>query len=149
MKQIKDVLLEQAKRFGVTQEDIENYKKGDKDVILHGADLITEGGFTKVPNFILRHSKLSASAKLIYADITSYAYGNKTNSFPGQSTIADDLGIAIKTVQRGVAELQKHNFILIVRRGQGKTNVYISNVKSVKDSGSNPERTIVPFKRRQ
>ncbi len=133
MKAIKDVLLEKAKKFGITQEDIEKYKKGDNEIVLYGADLITEGGFTKIPNFIIRHTKLTTKAKLVFAAITSYAYGNKTTAFPGQETVAKDLGMSIKTVQRGLDELEKEGFMLIIRRGQGKTNVYVANIKSVKD----------------
>lgn len=100
-------------------------------LILQGFDEVSAHGFTQVPNVILREPNLSTGAKLIYACLLSYAW-QKESCFPGQETLAEDLGISKRSVVTCLQELEKFGYVEKKRRGLGKTNVYIlhSRVKS-------------------
>jgi DNA-binding MarR family transcriptional regulator len=86
---------------------------------------------TKPPksNFLLKSKKLSAGDKMTFAMILSYAW-QKDYSFPGQKRLAEDLGIDERNVRRHLKSLEANNLLAIQRRGQGKTNIYILNLKS-------------------
>src|SRR5258706_15592222 len=109
----------------------------EQNITLNSFDPVSAGGFTQVPNFLLRNSKLSIGAKLTYAMFLSYAWHND-RCFPGQERLAGDLGMSRTSVTAFIGELEKHGFIDIQRRGQGKTNLYTVNFQ-VKKEGPNPE----------
>jgi biotin operon repressor len=98
--------------------------RDERNILLEGFDPVTAGGFTQVPNFILNHTKLSFPAKVVYAKLLSYAWHNNC-VFPGQDTMAQELGTSQPTVARAVNDLETHGLLQIQRRGQGKTNLYI------------------------
>ena len=116
MKDIKSILRDR-------------FKNSDRDIILDGADLVSQRGYTLVPNFILYRTDLSPHAKLIYATILSYAWGNANASFPGQERLAADCGVGVATVKRHIKELTDRRCLTVYRRGQGKTNIYILHFK--------------------
>ncbi|MEM8576029.1 MAG: helix-turn-helix domain-containing protein [Pseudomonadota bacterium] len=95
----------------------------DRNIILIGADAFTEGGFTQVPNAILRSKKISPGAKLAYSGLLSYAW-NKESCFPGQDTLGGDIGVTRQTVNEYIKELKTKGFIRVKRRGQGRSNLY-------------------------
>jgi Uncharacterized membrane-associated protein/domain len=95
-----------------------------QNIILQGFDPVSAGGFTQVPNCILRDPKLSSHAKIAYSMLLSYAWNNNF-VFPGQERLAEDTGTSQPTISRAVQELEEKGFLEIQRRGQGKTNVYI------------------------
>ncbi len=94
------------------------------NIVLQGYDPVSAGGFTQVPNFLLKDPQVSANAKVVYAMLLSYAWNNNL-VFPGQERMAGDMGSTKSTVNRGVIELQKAGWLEIHRRGQGKTNLYV------------------------
>ena len=100
----------------------------DRNIVLKGADAATTRGFTQVPNFLLRSSKLSSGDKLAFAMLLSYAWQNDY-CFPGQRTLANDLGIHETNVRRHLKSLATTGLLTIKRRGQGKTNIYELNLK--------------------
>jgi hypothetical protein len=79
--------------------------------------------FTQIPNTILRRPELSAGAKLTYMVLLSYAW-QQDSCFPGQSTLATDLGAGQRSVIRYLRELQQAGLLRVKRRGLGKTNLY-------------------------
>lgn len=95
----------------------------DQNITLQTLDPVTAGGFTQVPNFLLRDSRLTIGAKLTYAMFLSYAWHND-RCFPGQERLAADMGMSVPSVSNFIAELGEHGFISIKRRGQGRTNLY-------------------------
>ena len=103
--------------------DIDRFKE-QQIIILEGFDPVSAGGFTQVPNIILKVPKLSANAKVVYALMLSYAWHNN-RVFPGQDRMAEDLGTSRPTVTKAVAELVQEGWLETQRRGQGKTNIYI------------------------
>src|ERR1700687_2953026 len=97
--------------------------KERQNIILKGADAATRGGFTQVPNFLLRSQKLSAGDKMTFAMLLSYAWQNDF-CFPGQVRLAQDLGLTDRSVRTHLKSLQTNGLLNIQRRGQGKTNIY-------------------------
>ena len=103
-----------------------------QNIILQGFDPISSGGFTQVPTFLLNDPEVSANAKIVYAKLLSYAWSND-RVFPGQETMAGDIGLSQPSIARAVQELQRKEWLQIERRGQGKTNVYILMFRVTKD----------------
>ena len=95
----------------------------DKNIILRGADAATAMGFTQVPNFLLKSSKLSSGDKMTFAMLLSYAWQNDF-CFPGQERLAEDLGLSDRSVRTHLKALEANALLVIRRRGQGKTNLY-------------------------
>lgn len=95
----------------------------ERNIEIIGADLATRHGFTQVPNFILTKADISVGAKLAYAMLLKYAWGEDA-CFPGQTKLADDMGSGERSVRRYLEELEKANLLEIVQRGLGKTNLY-------------------------
>jgi predicted transcriptional regulator len=99
-------------------ELIEKYQ----NIVLKGFDPVSAGGFTQVPNILLK-SKLSANAKVVYAQLLAYAWTND-KCYPGQVRMAEDIGTSQPTITRALQELEDAGWLQIERRGQGKTNIY-------------------------
>ena len=95
----------------------------ERNIQLDTVDPIVRGGFTQVPNFILRDSRISVGAKVVYAMFLSYAWHNDS-CFPGQERLAEDMGMSVSRVNEFIKSLQSAGLIQITRRGQGKTNLY-------------------------
>ena len=100
----------------------------EKNIILNTTDPVARGGFTQVPNFILRDPNLSIGAKVAYAMFLSYAW-NDNECFPGQDRLASDVGMSRSRVTEFIGELQGAGLIKVERRGMGKTNLYTVNFK--------------------
>lgn len=98
---------------------------------------VLQGGFTQVPNFILKDPNLSVGAKVTYAMFLSYAWHNDS-CFPGQERLAQDMGLGRSRVTQLIAELERAGLISIQRRGLGKTNIYTIHFQ-VKAKGKRPD----------
>jgi biotin operon repressor len=98
----------------------------EKNIILNTTDPVVQGGFTQVPNFILKMADLSLGARMTYSMFLHYAW-NSGNCFPGQDTLAEDMGMSRTRVNEFIKELERAGLIEITRRGQGKTNLYKVN----------------------
>ena len=95
----------------------------EKNLQLDTSNPVLQGGFTQVPNFILKDSKISVGAKVAYAMFLSYAWHNDS-CFPGQDRLAEDMGLTRVRVTHLISELEDAGLVTIQRRGQGKTNLY-------------------------
>ena len=95
----------------------------ERNIELVGADPVTRQGYTQVPNFILTKNDVSVGAKLAYAMLLKYAWGDDA-CFPGQTKLAIDMGSGERSVRRYLEELEKSGLLEIVQRGLGKTNLY-------------------------
>lgn len=98
-----------------------------RNIILEGFDPVSAGGFTQVPNHILRATDLSVGAKLTYAMLLSYAWQNDF-CFPGQETLADDMGVSRRSVTSFIKELQTADLITVKRQGLNRPNLYTLHV---------------------
>lgn len=94
-----------------------------RNIILEGFDPVAAGGFTQVPNVILKSPDLSVGAKLTYAMLLSYAWQNDF-CFPGQETLAGDMGVSKRSVVSFIKELDKSGHVTVKRQGLGQVNVY-------------------------
>jgi|SRR5580704_3993528 hypothetical protein len=99
----------------------------ERNIVLKGAALFTIKGYTQVPNHVLMSNKISPGAKLTYAMLLKHAW-EKNFCYPGQETLAKDLGGGVRSVIQYMQELEKAGFLKIVRRGQGKPNLYELNI---------------------
>ena len=95
----------------------------ERNIELVGADPITRHGFTQVPNFILTKKEMSVGAKLAYAMLLKYAWGDDA-CFPGQLKLAEDMGAGERSVRTYLKELESADILEIKQRGLGKTNLY-------------------------
>jgi hypothetical protein len=112
----------------------------ERNIELATTDPVARGGFTQVPNFILKNSALSIGAKLTYAMFLHYAWHNDS-CFPGQERLAQDMGMSQSRVSEFIKELGAAELVEIKRRGMGKTNLY--RIKFVvRKTGSKPKRPI-------
>ena len=100
----------------------------EQNIKLATTDPVALGGFTQVPNFILRDGNLSAGAKVVYSMFLSYAWNND-HCFPGQERLAEDMGMSRSRVTEFVSELERAGMVEIQRRGQGRTNIYTIHFK--------------------
>jgi DNA-binding MarR family transcriptional regulator len=100
----------------------------DRNIILRNADAMSRGGFTQVPNFLLKSKHLSAGDKLAFAMLLSYAWQNDY-CYPGQKRLAEDMGLHETNVRKHLKSLEAAGLLSITRRGQGKTNIYALNLK--------------------
>src|SRR5437867_3987060 len=112
-----DIMLAQMKPIGEIM----------KNIRLATENPVVRGGFTQVPNFILRNATLSLGAKVAYAMFLSYAWHDDF-CFAGQDRLAADMGMSRPRVTEFVGELERAGLVEIKRRGQGKTNYYTSPV---------------------
>jgi hypothetical protein len=108
-----------------------------KNIILDGFDPVSSGGFTQVPNFVLKSKDLSVGAKLTYAMLLSYAWQNDF-CFPGQETLADDMGVSRRSVVSFIKELQEASCISVRRQGLNKPNVYTLHLTISKKGRERP-----------
>ena len=111
----------------------------EKNLQLDTANPVLRGGFTQVPNFILKDPGLSVGAKVAYAMFLSYAWHNDS-CFPGQDRLAEDMSMTRPRVTQLIAELQGAGLVTIQRRGQGKTNLYTIHFQ-VKPKGGHSQGT--------
>jgi len=92
--------------------------------------IILEGtfkqGFGVAPFSILRNPKIPNVLKPLYLNILSYAWYN-AKCFPGQETLAEELGVSGRTIRKYLAELEKIGLVSCKRRGLNKTNIYYLN----------------------
>jgi Helix-turn-helix domain len=94
-----------------------------RNIEIVGADPVMRQGFTQVPNHILTMKDISVGAKLAYATLLKYAWGDD-GCFPGQLKLANDMGAGERSVRRYLEELEQAKLLEIQQRGLGKTNYY-------------------------
>ena len=99
----------------------------DKNIVLRGADALSRGGYTRIPNHVLTSSKVSPGAKLAYAMLLRYAWQNDF-CYPGQERLAKEMGAGERTIRTYLQELEHEDFIEVRRRGQGRSNLYTLNL---------------------
>ena len=100
-----------------------------RNIVLRGADALSQKGFTQVPNALLRHKSVSPGAKLVYTMLLSYAWQNDF-CFPGQETLAKDMGVTSRSVRTYLKELEAKKFLTIQQQGQGRVNIYHLDLKA-------------------
>jgi len=96
---------------------------GRESVRIGSATLRKLGGFTQVPNLLLKDRHLSSSAKCLWAVLLSYGWGT-SEVFPGQKRAGEKIGVKVRQARRLIAELEEAGWIRVEQRGGNQTNVY-------------------------
>jgi hypothetical protein len=112
----------------------------ERNIEIIGADPVTRHGFTQVPNFILTKKELSVGAKLAYAMLLKYAWGDDA-CFPGQVKLAQDMGATDRSVRTYLKELETAELLEIKQRGLGKTNLYRLHLTVKPEKGQRARRS--------
>ena len=121
---ITDAHVHLIARYNAGMQHIgDSLEKTKRNIEILGEDLVTRHGFTQVPNFILTNKDLSVGAKLYYAMLLKYAR-EKDYCFPGQQTLAQDMGSSERSVRTYQKELEDAGFLEVTQRGLGKTSLY-------------------------
>jgi DNA-binding MarR family transcriptional regulator len=97
----------------------------EQNIVLEGFDPVSAGGFTQLPNILIRNKDLTANAKVVHSALLSYAWYNNA-VFPEQETLAEEIGSTRSTVNRAIIELEDNGWLEIQRMGQGKKPICIS-----------------------
>jgi len=85
----------------------------ERNIQLATNDPVARGGFTQVPNFILKHGELSLRAKSP-TPCFFITPGTMTVAFPGQERLANDMGMSQSRVSEFIKELQGADLIQIM-----------------------------------
>src|ERR1700745_3120523 len=105
-----------------------------------GADPATQFGFTQVPNFILTKKDISVGAKLAYAMLLKYAWGDDA-CFPGQVKLAEVMAPTDRSVRTYLKDLETAQLLEIQQRGLGKTNLYRLHLTVKHEKGKHGRRS--------
>jgi hypothetical protein len=116
MLPIKEVLEDLEEENKLRNLNTLRFKNEEKNKWIHN-------GFVMVGNDVLSDKAVSAPAKILYLLLMRRLF-QKDYCFPGRDTLADELGLSPRQVDRYLQELKPAKWINITRRGQGKTNVY-------------------------
>ena len=109
----------------------ESAKEKWDTIVIHSKDPVVQQGFTQVPKFILKDPNLSLGAKVTYSALLGYAWDN-ASVFPGQATLAKEMGVTERHVRRFISELKTAELLRVERRGLGQTNRYHLYVRVVR-----------------
>jgi len=80
-------------------------------------------GFVQVSNSILRDVTVKPQARFVYILLMSRVF-SKDFCYPGQEVLGKEIGLSSRQIIRLLKELQRHGWLEVKRRGQGKTNLY-------------------------
>ena len=75
------------------------------------------GGFSQIPNVVLRNPLLSANAKVLYCLLLSHAW-QRGECFPGQELLAGYMGCTERHIRTLLQELKRRQFIDWKRTGR-------------------------------
>ena len=73
--------------------------------------------FTIIPNEVMNNKNLSHGAFKLYSVLASYCYGDKNTCYPSQATLAERMGVSVRTVRRYLQELIDAGLVQKKRRG--------------------------------
>lgn len=113
------------------------------------------GGFTCIPNAVLWNAGLSRNARLTYAILASYAWGDKNQCYPGQRTLAALLGCSERKVRDYIRELEDAGYVEKQHRplhdGNNQTDLYTlkpSTSSTDRNHSSDPDRNPASYPER-
>lgn len=105
-----------------------------------GEAVNTQTRFWKLPVPIAARRDLGSAAKLVYMAIADRV-GENSHAWPGVRRVADDTGLSINAVLRGIRELERAGLIELNRHaGPRGANTYCIRNGSASDSAALPKR---------
>ncbi len=82
-----------------------------------------DGGFTALPNRVLRNGSLSLGARMTYAMLLNYAW-QKDFCWPAQQQLGRDLGLKPRMIRYHLDELRRSGLVDWKRQGLNRPNIY-------------------------
>jgi hypothetical protein len=95
---------------------------GKENTLVH-EDPNLRQGFSQIPNVILSDSLLTDKEVRLYCLLLRYSWKDG-HCFPGQDTLAKDMGCDQRTVIRTIKKLANYKLIRIKRQGLNRPNIY-------------------------
>lgn len=83
-------------------------------------DILANGYWAPMPYAIMRTTKLSPNAKLLYAELLSWAWRNAGECRPPQRVLAWHLNVGVRQIQTLQTELEDVGAIVVIRRRSAK-----------------------------
>lgn len=77
-----------------------------------------------IPNWLMERSEISAGAKLCFARLTQFA-GRDGKCYPKLETLAQSLGVKVRTINKYVSTLKNFKLIKVCRCGPHSPNQYL------------------------
>ncbi len=84
---------------------------------------IDKSGFSMFPAVVMRDSRLTDHAKVMYCELLWFARQNK-KCYPGLDRLAKNRNVSRQSVYNQIKQLKDFGLITVEQRGMGKTNVY-------------------------
>ena len=106
----------------MTQTPVENHTEGLK----------TRDNFVIIPHEVIRDLRLSPFSVRLYGAIDA-RQGQKYSQAVYRKLLAADLGVSVRTVSRGIAELVKYGYLDVQLRGWA-SRYYLKNTSRVRGS---------------
>jgi hypothetical protein len=82
-----------------------------------------------IPLDLVRTNKLSLGAKMFMINLMSYCFGKKLACYPSTKTLADDLNVSRRQIQRLKDECLKAGCLHEVQKGKGRTSTLYLNIE--------------------
>lgn len=76
-----------------------------------------------IPSWLMERTEIGPIAKLVFARLAQYA-GKDGSAFPAQDTLAIEIGVSLRTVERAIKELLAAKLLQSERRNMGQSNAY-------------------------
>jgi DNA-binding MarR family transcriptional regulator len=88
--------------------------------------LVSEGGHTRIPNWLMRSDKITPAEKVLYGVLMSHVRGTSGVAFPGQDLLAAECGLSVSTVRRSLRALEQRGLVSTqtVSGPKGRRNYY-------------------------
>ena len=110
---------------GFRRDEKERNKKEEEESSFEFEDPLMAKGFTPFPKIIQLCPALSINARFLCGVLLSFAWGEKTYSFPGIKRLMYIMNRSQSQINQYLNELKRSGILWIKRRGLGKTNLYI------------------------
>lgn len=72
--------------------------------------------FVQLTRIVLSEKNITATAKLVMADLYGRAFDDKDTAYPGMATIAKDIGESVSSVKRGIKQLVDKGWVEVKHR---------------------------------
>ena len=111
-------------------------------------DKLADNYFAIIPHWVL-FSDISPQAVRLYCVLRTYADNRTMESWPSRSSLAKDMQVDVKTIDRAIKELVEINALVVEKRfynNEPTTNLYTLMSAGSPKNVPTPSPTYVPTK---